>query len=50
LMEQLGIEWRQKKAEFEQYLEAIKEGQQDNLYDPRRMITSGRGFIPLERR
>lgn len=50
LMEQLGIDWRQKKAEFEQYLEAIKEGQQDNLYDPRRMITSGRGFIPLERR
>jgi heterodisulfide reductase subunit B len=50
LMEQLGIDWRQKKAEFEQYLETIKEGQQDNLYDPRRMITSGRGFIPLERR
>lgn len=50
LMGQLGIDWRQKKAEFEQYLEAIKEGQQDNLYDPRRMITSGRGFIPLERR
>ncbi len=50
LMEQLGIDWRQKKAEFEQYLETIKQGQQDNLYDPRRMITSGPGFKPLERR
>ena len=50
LMEKLGIDWRQKKAEFEQYLEVIKEGKQDNLYDPRRMITSGPGYQPLERR
>ena len=50
LMEKLGIDWRQKKAEFEQYLEVIKEGKQDNLYDPRRMITSGPGYQPVELR
>jgi heterodisulfide reductase subunit B2 len=36
-----------KKAEFEAYLEEIKVGKQENLYDPRRMITSGPGFNPL---
>ena len=50
LMEKIGIDWQAKKLEFENYLEEIKEGKQDQLYDPRRMITSGPGFIPLERR
>jgi len=50
LMEQLGIDWQQKKRDFEDYLEVIKEGKQDNLYDPRRMFTSGPGYQPLERR
>lgn len=47
LMEKIGIDWRACKAEFEVYLEAIKVGKPDNLYDPRRMITSGPGFKPL---
>ncbi len=34
-----------KKAEFEAYLKQIEAGgKQENLYDPRRMITSGPGF------
>ncbi len=45
LMEKLGIDWQQKKAEFEAYLKQIEAGgEQENLYDPRRMITSGPGF------
>ena len=48
LMEKLGIDWEAKKAEFVAYLEEIKAGKQENLYDPRRMITSGPGFIPLK--
>jgi heterodisulfide reductase subunit B len=48
LMEKLGIDWQQKKAEFVAYLEEIKAGKQDNLYDPRRMITSGPGYIPIK--
>ncbi|MEM7425920.1 MAG: heterodisulfide reductase-related iron-sulfur binding cluster [Pseudomonadota bacterium] len=44
LMEKLGIDWRAKKAEFEDYLKVVEEGRQENLYDPRRMITSGPGF------
>jgi heterodisulfide reductase subunit B2 len=47
LMEKLGIDWEAKKAEFVAYLEEIKAGKQDNLYDPRRMITSGPGYVPL---
>ena len=47
LMDKLGIDWHAKKAEFEAYLEEIKIGKQENLYDPRRMITSGPGFKPL---
>ena len=50
LMEKLGIDWQAKKLEFEQYLELIKQGKPDNLYDPRRMITSGPGFKPLAQR
>ncbi len=50
LMEKLNIDWRAAKADFESYLEEIKTGQADNLYDPRRMITSGPGFVKLENR
>jgi heterodisulfide reductase subunit B len=48
LMEKLGIDWRAAKREFEEYLEVIKQGRPDNLYDPRRMITSGPGYKRLE--
>ncbi len=47
LMEKLGIDWERAKSEFEAYLEDIKGGQGDNLYDPRRMITSGPGYKRL---
>ncbi len=48
LMEKLRIDWEATKAEFVAYLEEIKTGKQDNLYDPRRMTTSGPGFVPLK--
>ncbi|MEC9367784.1 MAG: heterodisulfide reductase subunit B, partial [Pseudomonadota bacterium] len=44
LMEKLSIDWKQKKAEFEAYLKEVEAGKQDNLYDPRRRLTSGPGF------
>ncbi len=45
LMEKLGIDWRAKKAEFEDYLKAIEAGgPKESLYDPRRMITGGPGY------
>jgi heterodisulfide reductase subunit B len=44
LMEKLGIDWQQKKSEFEAYLKEVEAGNQENLYDPRLMITSGPGF------
>ena len=44
LMEKLGIDWRAKKAEFEEYLKEVAAGRAETLYDPRRMITSGPGF------
>ncbi len=47
LMEKLGIDWQAKKAEFVAYLDEVKAGKQENLYDPRRMITSGPGYIPI---
>ena len=50
LMDKLGIDWQAAKAEFEQYLETIKQGAPENLYDPKRMITSGPGFKKLEQR
>jgi heterodisulfide reductase subunit B len=50
LMEKLGIDWERKKAEFVAYLEEVKAGRPENLYDPRRMVTSGPGFIPIARR
>ncbi len=48
LMEKLGIDWQEKKAEFEAYLKEVEAGKQETLYDPRRMITSGPGFKRLE--
>ncbi|MDE3029098.1 MAG: heterodisulfide reductase subunit B [Paracoccaceae bacterium] len=48
LMEKLGIDWQAKKAEFEAYLEEVKQGHQNNLYDPRRRITSGPGYTRIE--
>ncbi len=46
LYEKMGIDWQLKKKEFEDYLKEIEAGKQDNLYDPRLMITSGPGFQP----
>ncbi len=48
LMEKLGIDWQAKRAEFEAYLEEVKQGHQNNLYDPRRRITSGPGYTRIE--
>ncbi|MGI9363727.1 MAG: heterodisulfide reductase-related iron-sulfur binding cluster [Rhizobiaceae bacterium] len=50
LMEKIGIDWKAAKAEFEEYLKVVEEGQQDNLYDPRRMVTSGPGFKGVTKR
>ena len=47
-MEKLGIDWRAAKAEFEAYLKQVEAGHQENLYDPRLMITSGPGFKRIE--
>ncbi len=48
LMEKLGIDWRAKKAEFDEYLKEVAAGRGETLYDPRRMITSGPGFKRIE--
>ncbi len=48
-MEKLGIDWQEKKVEFEAYLEQIKTAPADQLYDPRLRITSGPGFKPIKR-
>ncbi len=50
LLEKMGIDWLAKKAEFEAYLTDVEAGKQENLYDPRRMITSGPGFKKIEQR
>ena len=49
LMEKLGIDWAAKKVEFESYLKDVAEGRGENLYDPRRMITSGPGYKRIGR-
>jgi heterodisulfide reductase subunit B len=49
LMEKLGIDWQEKKSEFEAYLKEVEAGRQENLYDPRLMITSGPGFKRIEK-
>ena len=43
LLTQMGIDWQKTKAEFEAYLEEVKAGRGEHLYDPRRSITSGPG-------
>lgn len=49
LFDKLGIDWRSKKVEFEQYLKQIEAGgERENLYDPRRMITGGPGYTRIE--
>ncbi|MDE3123235.1 MAG: heterodisulfide reductase subunit B [Paracoccaceae bacterium] len=45
LLEKMGIDWEQKKAEFEAYLEEVKAGRIETLYDPKRAITSGPGYV-----
>ena len=44
LLEKIGIDWQKSKSEFEAYLEEVKQGKGDRLYDPRLRITSGPGF------
>jgi len=44
LLAKMGIDWEEKKAGFEAYLEEVKEGRGESLYDPRLKITSGPGF------
>ena len=47
-MEKMNIDWRKAKAEFEEYLVKVEAGDQENLYDPRRMITGGPGYKKIE--
>ena len=44
LLEKIGIDWQKSKTEFEAYLEEVKQGKGEQLYDPRLRITSGPGF------
>ncbi len=44
LLEKMGIDWEKAKAEFEAYLEEVKQGRIETLYDPKRAITSGPGY------
>ena len=45
LLEKLGIDWQKAKVEFEAYLEEVKAGRIETLYDPKRAITSGPGYV-----
>jgi len=45
LLEKMGIDWEKAKAEFEGYLEEVKAGRIETLYDPKRAITSGPGYV-----
>jgi heterodisulfide reductase subunit B2 len=45
LLEKLGIDWQKAKAEFEAYLKEVEAGRVETLYDPRRAITSGPGYV-----
>jgi heterodisulfide reductase subunit B len=47
LLEKIGIDWEKKKAEFEDYLKDVAEGRIETLYDPKRAITSGPGYVGL---
>jgi heterodisulfide reductase subunit B len=44
LMEKVGVDWQKAKSEFESYLEDVKAGRIETLYDPKLAITSGEGF------
>ncbi|MAH85635.1 MAG: heterodisulfide reductase subunit B [Rhodospirillaceae bacterium TMED8] len=44
LLEKIGVDWEKAKSEFEAYLEEVKQGKGERLYDPRLRITSGPGF------
>lgn len=44
LLAKMGIDWEKSKSEFEAYLKEVEAGNGENLYDPRRMITSGPGY------
>ncbi len=44
LLEKMGIDVEQKKAEFEAYLKEVEAGRIETLYDPKRAITSGPGY------
>ncbi|MEK9672577.1 MAG: heterodisulfide reductase-related iron-sulfur binding cluster [Rhodospirillaceae bacterium] len=48
LLTKMGIDWQKKKAEFETYLEQVKAGKGESLYDPRLKITSGPGFKKID--
>ena len=50
LLEKMGIDSVKSMKEFEDYLEVVKAGNAENLYDPRKMITSGPGFIKIEQK
>jgi len=41
----MGIDWEKAKAEFEGYLDEVKAGRIETLYDPKRAITSGPGYV-----
>jgi len=45
LLEKMGIDWEKAKAEFEGYLDEVKAGRIETLYDPKRAITSGPGYV-----
>jgi heterodisulfide reductase subunit B len=49
LMEKMGIDWQEKKLEFEVYLKEVEAGKFESLYDPRLAITSGPGFQPIQK-
>jgi len=46
LLEKLGIDWQRAKAEFEVYLKDVAAGRIETLYNPKRAITSGKGYLP----
>ncbi len=48
LYDKINLDWRKAKAEFEEYLKKVEAGEQENLYDPRRMITGGPGYKKIE--
>ena len=48
LLEKMGIDKEVAMSEFVAYLEEVKAGNMENLYDPRKMVTSGPGFERIE--